>query len=143
MLTKEANERLTQVGPGTPMGNLLRCYWYPVATTTELDEEWVLPIRLLGEDLALFRTEQGELGLVTQRGPHRGASLAYGIPEEGGLRCCYHGWKYDVRGQCVEQPAEPPESTFCQRVQIPAYPVQEMGGFIWAYLGPEPAPLLP
>jgi 5,5'-dehydrodivanillate O-demethylase len=143
MLTKEANERLTQVGPGTPMGNLLRRYWYPVATTTELAQEPVLPVRLLGEDLALFQTEQGALGLVTQRCPHRGASLAYGIPEEDGLRCCYHGWKFNAQGACLEQPAEPPESTFCQRVRIPAYPAQEMGGLVWAYLGPEPVPLLP
>src|SRR5712692_7361695 len=143
MLTKEANQRLTQVGPGTPMGSLLRRYWYPIATTTELEQELILPVRLLGEDLALFKTEQGALGLVAERCPHRGASLAYGIPEEDGLRCCYHGWKYDVSGQCIEQPAESPESTFCQRVRVPAYSVQEMGGLVWGYLGPQPAPLLP
>jgi 5,5'-dehydrodivanillate O-demethylase oxygenase subunit len=143
MLSKEANERLTQVGLGTPMGELLRRYWHPVATVPELLQEPVLAVTLLGENLALYRTEQGELGLVSQRCPHRGASLAYGIPEVDGLRCPYHGWKFSRAGQCLEQPAEPPESSFKDRVHIPAYPVQEMGGLIWAYLGPQPAPLLP
>jgi 5,5'-dehydrodivanillate O-demethylase len=143
MLTKEQNERLTRVGLGTPMGELLRRYWYPVATVPELDQEPVLAVQLLGEHLALYRTEQGALGLVAERCPHRGASLAYGIPEPGGLRCAYHGWLFDGQGRCLEQPAEPDDSTFKQRVRIPAYQVQEMGGLIWAYLGPEPAPLLP
>jgi 5,5'-dehydrodivanillate O-demethylase oxygenase subunit len=143
MLSKEQNERLTRVGPGTPMGALLRRYWYPVATVPELDAEPVLAVQLLGEHLALYRNEQGDLGLVAERCPHRGASLAYGIPEDDGLRCAYHGWKFDGTGRCLEQPPEPGESTFKHRVRIPAYPVQEMGGLIWAYLGPEPAPLLP
>jgi 5,5'-dehydrodivanillate O-demethylase oxygenase subunit len=143
MLSKEANERLTRVGPGTPMGELLRRYWYPVATVPELESEPVLAVKLLGENLALYRNDAGELGLVSERCPHRGASLAYGIPEDDGLRCAYHGWKFSPQGRCLEQPAEPPESTFKHRVQIPAYPVQSMGGLIWAYLGPEPAPLLP
>jgi 5,5'-dehydrodivanillate O-demethylase len=143
MLSKEANERLTQVGMGTPMGELLRRYWHPVATLPELLEEPVLAVTVLGENLALYRTEKGELGLVAQRCPHRGASLAYGIPEEDGLRCPYHGWKFSRSGSCLEQPAEPEDSTFKDRVHIPAYPVQEMGGLIWAYLGPQPTPLLP
>src|SRR5919199_1606812 len=143
MLTKELNERLTRVGPGTPMGNLLRHYWYPIARTPELDEEPVLAVTLLGENLALYRTDSGKLGLVSQRCPHRGASLAYGIPEDEGLRCPYHGWRFDQTGQCNEQPAEPPDSTFKDRIKIPAYPVQELGGLVWAYLGPEPVPLLP
>jgi 5,5'-dehydrodivanillate O-demethylase len=143
MLTQEANERLTKVGPGTPMGGLLRRYWQPVATVPELEAEPVLAVTILGENLALYRTESGELGLVAQRCPHRGASLAYGIPEQDGLRCPYHGWKFSAQGRCLEQPAEPPDSTFKERIQIPAYPVQEMGGLIWAYLGPDPAPLLP
>jgi 5,5'-dehydrodivanillate O-demethylase len=143
MLSKEMNERLTRVGPGTPLGNLLRRYWYPVARTPELDEEPVLAVTLLGENLALYRTESGKLGLVAQRCPHRGASLAYGIPEEDGLRCPYHGWCFDAAGQCNEQPAEPADSTFRERIRIPAYPVQELGGLIWTYLGPEPVPLLP
>ena len=143
MLSKDMNERLTRLGPGTPLGNLLRRYWYPIARTPELSDEPVLAITLLGENLALYRTDSGNLGLVSQRCAHRGASLAYGIPEENGLRCPYHGWKYSERGQCLEQPAEPPESTFKDRIRIPAYPVQELGGLIWAYLGPEPVPLLP
>src|SRR3984893_2140969 len=105
MLTKEANERLTRVGPGTPMGELLRRYWYPVATVPELDQEPVLEVKLLGERLALYRADSGELGLVAERCPHRGASLAYGMPEEDGLRCAYHGWKFSSAGKCLEQPA--------------------------------------
>ncbi len=143
MLTKEANERLTQVGLGTPMGALLRRYWHPVATLPELTAEPVLVVTVLGENLALYRTEAGDMGLVAQRCPHRGASLAYGIPEADGLRCAYHGWKFNAQGTCLEQPAEPGDSTFKDRVHVPAYPVQEMGGLIWAYLGPTPAPLLP
>ena len=143
MLTREANERLTRVGPGTPMGKLLRRYWHPVATVARTRRRAGPAVTLLGENLALFRCDSGELGLVAQRCPHRGASLAYGIPEDDGLRCPYHGWKFDGGGQCLEQPAEPADSTFKDRVQIPAYPVQELGGLIWAYLGPEPAPLLP
>lgn len=143
MLSKELNERLTRVGNGTPMGNLLRRYWLPVARTPELDRESVLAVRVLGEDLALFRSASGRLGLVAQRCAHRGASLAYGIPEEDGLRCAYHGWRFDRSGQCNDQPAEPPESTFKDCVQIAAYPVQELGGLVWAYLGPQPTPLLP
>jgi 5,5'-dehydrodivanillate O-demethylase len=143
MLSKEANERLSQVGPGTPVGELLRRYWHPIATLGELLREPVLAVKLLGENLALYRTEAGELGLVSERCPHRGASLAYGIPEEDGLRCPYHGWKFSGTGHCLEQPAEPDDSTFKHRISIPAYPVQELGGLLFAYLGPEPVPLLP
>src|SRR4051794_7388949 len=143
MLTSEANDRLTRVGQGTPMGNLMRRYWHPVAAVVDLAAEPVLEVKLLGENLALYRAPNGEMGLVAQRCPHRGASMAYGIPEDGGLRCPYHGWKFSDEGVCLEQPAEPEDSTFKHRVRIPAYPVQEMGGLIWAYLGPEPAPLLP
>ncbi|HEX8967977.1 MAG TPA: Rieske 2Fe-2S domain-containing protein, partial [Chloroflexota bacterium] len=143
MLSQQANERLTRVGPGTPMGELLRRYWHPIATVPDLDTEPVLAVKLLGEHLALFRSDAGDLGLVAERCPHRGASLAYAIPEDDGLRCAYHGWKFSRLGRCLEQPAEPDTSTFKYRVQIPAYPVQQMGGLIWAYLGPDPAPLLP
>ncbi|HTE84876.1 MAG TPA: Rieske 2Fe-2S domain-containing protein [Dehalococcoidia bacterium] len=143
MLTREANERLTLVGPGTPMGNLLRRYWHPVTTTVELEAEPVLAVRLLGENLVLYRNDDGHVGMVAERCPHRGASLAYGIPEAEGLRCPYHGWLFSSEGRCLQQPAEPPASTFHNRIRIPAYPVQEMGGLIWAYLGPQPVPLLP
>src|SRR5215831_21316129 len=112
MLSKQVNERLTQVSAGTPMGALLRCYWHPVATVPELDAEPVLAVTILGENLALFRSDAGVLGLVAQRCPHRGASLAYGIPEEDGLRCPYHGWKFARSGHCLEQPAEPADSIF-------------------------------
>lgn len=143
MLAKEQNELLTHVGPGTPMGEVMRRYWHPIATLGQLKDEPVLAIKLLGENLALYRTDSGDLGLVSQRCPHRGASLAYGIPEDEGLRCPYHGWRFDASGRCNDQPAEPDDSTFKHRVQIPAYPVQELGGLVFAYLGPEPAPLLP
>src|SRR6266508_1913672 len=143
MLTGELNQQLTRVGPGTPCGDLLRRYWWPVAVAAQLDEEPVLPVRLLGESLALYRTPTGAIGLVAQRCPHRGASLAYGIPEDAGLRCPYHGWMFDGTGACLEMLAEPPESTFKHRVRIPAYPVQELVGLVFAYLGPEPVPLLP
>ncbi|MFN0073388.1 MAG: Rieske 2Fe-2S domain-containing protein [Chloroflexota bacterium] len=143
MLTKEANERLTRIGPGTPMGNVMRRYWHPIATSGELAEEPVLAVKLLGENLVLYRSPNGDLGMVAERCPHRGASMAYGIPEDGGLRCPYHGWKFSSEGACLEQPAEPQDSTFKHRVRIPAYPVQELAGMIWAYLGPEPVPLLP
>lgn len=139
MLTAEENERLTRVGPGTPMGTLLRRYWHPVGTVVELESEPVQPVRLLGEDLVLFRDESGRLGLVGHTCPHRRVSLAYGIPQENGLRCCYHGWVINTDGRVVDMPFEPA----CLPLKIPAYPVQELGGLIWAYLGPEPAPLLP
>src|SRR5438105_13406970 len=102
MLSKEMNERLTRVGPGTPLGNLLRCYWYPIARAPELDDEPVLAVTLLGENLALYRTDAGALGLVAQRSPHRGPSLASGIPENEGLRCPHTGWRFDATGQCNE-----------------------------------------
>ena len=143
MLPVKENERLTQVGRGTAMGELLRRYWHPVAATAELDENPVKLVKLLGESLVLFRDRQGQLGLIGDTCPHRRVSLLYGIPEAEGLRCCYHGWMFDRTGQCVEMPAEAPHSTFKQRVKISGYPVQEMSGLIFAYLGPEPAPLLP
>jgi 5,5'-dehydrodivanillate O-demethylase len=125
------------------MGNLMRRYWFPVATLADLAAEPVLPVKLLGENLALYRSPSGEMGLVAERCPHRGASMVYGIPEDGGLRCPYHGWKFSDDGACLEQPAEPENSTFKHRVRIPAYPVKELGGLIWTYLGPAPVPELP
>src|SRR5437016_11644605 len=101
MLSQEENETLTRVGPGTPMGDLLRRYWHPIAAKPELDREQVLRVKVLGENLALYKTTRGEMGLVQERCAHRSASLAYGIPDEEGLRCPYHGWKYNAEGRCV------------------------------------------
>ncbi|MEK7216980.1 MAG: aromatic ring-hydroxylating dioxygenase subunit alpha [Chloroflexota bacterium] len=143
MLSKELNERLTRVGPGTPMGELMRRYWHPVAAAVELDENPVKKVRLLGEDLVLYRDRSGNLGLIDEPCPHRRVSMEYGIPEEEGLRCPYHGWLFNHTGQCTEQPAEPWNSTFKDRVRTKAYQVQELTGLVFAYLGPDPAPLLP
>ena len=143
MLSKEENDMLTRVGPGTPCGELMRRYWHPVAVTVQLAENPVRKVRILGEDLVLFRDRSGNLGLIEPRCPHRAMHMAFGIPEEVGLRCPYHGWLFDGTGRCLEQPLAPPDSTFKDRVRIAAYQVQEMGGLVWAYLGPHPAPLLP
>lgn len=142
-LTVEENERLTRVGPGTPMGELLRRYWHPVAASAELVDRPTKAVRLMCEDLVLYKDKSGTLGLVEERCAHRRVNLVWGIPEEQGLRCPYHGWLYDETGQCIEQPGEPTGSTFRNRIQLKSYPVQELGGLIFAYLGPEPAPLLP
>jgi len=145
-MQESRNERLTRVGPGTPMGNLLRRYWQPVGVAVELDKEPVQKIRLLGEDLTLFRSSAGEYGLVGDRCPHRCMAMEYGIPDERGIRCAYHGWLFDAAGECLHQPFEDrvnPESTFKEKTPIKAYPVEELGGLIFAYLGPEPAPLVP
>ena len=143
MLTAEQNERLTQVGPGTPMGELMRRYWQPIAAYAELSENPTKAIRLLGEDLVLYRDRSGTLGLIEASCAHRRVHMLYGIPEERGLRCPYHGWLYDESGQCLEMPAEAPESTFPTRVRLKAYPVEELGGLVFAYLGPAPVPLVP
>ncbi len=143
MLTREENELLTQVGPGTPGGELMRRYWHPVAAAQQLDEDAVQPVRILSEDLVLFCDRRGNMGLIGKRCAHRMMDMRFGIPEDEGLRCPYHGWMYNTEGTCIEMPLEPPESTFKEKISLPSYPVQEMGGLIWAYLGPEPAPLLP
>jgi len=142
MLLKEENELLTRVGRGTPAGEMLRRYWHPIGFVKELKGR-PKRRRILGEDLVLFRDDQGRLGLLGLRCAHRGTSLEFGHIENGGLRCCYHGWLYDIEGRVLEQPGEPPDSTFKERVRQTAYKVQELGGVIFAYLGPEPAPLLP
>jgi 5,5'-dehydrodivanillate O-demethylase len=121
------------------MGEMLRYYWWPIAATVDLDQEPVQPVRLLSEDLTLFRNLKGELGLIGDRCAHRAISMAYGIPQENGLRCAYHGWTYDTEGHVVDMPFEPA----CLPLKIKSYPVQELGGLVWAYLGPEPRPLLP
>jgi 5,5'-dehydrodivanillate O-demethylase len=144
MLTHEENQYLTQVSRGTPCGELLRRYWHPVAAAAELtDEKPIRAVKILNEELVIYRNRQGEYGLVGEHCPHRSASLAYGRVEEEGIRCPYHGWKFDQTGRCLEQPAEPPESTFKDRIKHVAYPVQYLGGLLYAYLGPPPAPLLP
>ena len=143
MLTVEENDRLTRVGPGTPMGDLMRRYWHPVAGVSEMAERWTLRVRILGEDLVLFKDRSGTFGLIGEFCPHRRASLAYGIPTDDGIRCPYHGWKFDAAGHCLEQPNEPEGSNFKDKVATAGYPVQELGGLLWAYLGPLPAPLIP
>ena len=137
---------LTRVGPGTPMGALLRRYWIPAVMSEQLPQTGGAPVRvrLLGENLVAFRDPEGTLGLVKEHCPHRGASLAYGRNEVGGLRCLYHGWKINAQGCVVETPAEPPESTFAKRICHPSYPLHEAGGIIWTYMGPpELKPLFP
>jgi phenylpropionate dioxygenase-like ring-hydroxylating dioxygenase large terminal subunit len=136
VLSKEDNEILTRVSPGTPMGNLLRRYWIPACLSSEVAQADGPParVRLLGEDLVAFRDSRGRVGLVGESCPHRGASLFYGRNEECGLRCTYHGWKFDVTGQCVDQRSE--LRPFADRIKITSYPVLESGGIIWAYLGP-------
>jgi 5,5'-dehydrodivanillate O-demethylase len=143
MLHRDKNEAFTRVGPGSPAGELLRRYWYPIAAVSELDADPVKKVRLLGEDLVLYRDGRGTLGLIAELCPHRRASLAYGIPEQDSIRCPYHGWAFDSTGACVEQPAEPSVSTFKDRIRTTAYAAQELGGMVFAYLGPQPAPLLP
>jgi 5,5'-dehydrodivanillate O-demethylase len=144
MLSHEENKLLTRVGPGTPAGEMLRRYWWPVGFTEHVKENGrPVKVRLLGEDLVLFRDGAGRLGILGLHCSHRGTSLEFGRVEDKGIRCCYHGWLYDVSGRCLEQPAEPEDSTFHERVQHPAHKAEEIGGFIFAYIGPEPAPLLP
>ena len=146
MLTHEENERLTRVGPGTPMGDLLRRYWYPIATVSQMKDRDTMPVRLLGEDLVLYRDLSGNFGLLTARCPHRGMSLAYGIPTECGLRCPYHGWAFDGAGNCTEQPyedTENPQGRYKDKIKTPAYHVDQLGGMIFGYLGPNPVPVLP
>jgi 5,5'-dehydrodivanillate O-demethylase oxygenase subunit len=174
MLSRSDNERLTQVGPGTPAGEWLRRYWLPVAISDawtgmrsmwESDETFTFQgrtdtttnfgrrlaefngkptrIRVLGEDLVLFRDGSGRLGLFELRCPHRGASFEFGRVKADGLECLYHGWKFDVGGRCLSQPTEPPGSNFCEKVRNVAYPVREMGGLVWTYMGPGESPVLP
>ncbi|WP_298236433.1 aromatic ring-hydroxylating dioxygenase subunit alpha [uncultured Azohydromonas sp.] len=146
MLSAEKNRRLTEVGPGTPMGELLRRYWHPVAGIDELERHPVKAVRLMGEDLVLFKDAEGAYGLVDRHCAHRRADLSYGFVEPGGLRCNYHGWQFDVQGRCVHQPfeeaADPQARAKC-KVRLKAYRVQPLAGMLWAYMGPEPAPLLP
>jgi 5,5'-dehydrodivanillate O-demethylase len=145
VLTREQSETLTRVGSGTPMGELLRRYWVPVAAGVEVAPGSAIPVRVFGEDLALFRTAVGAPGLVNARCPHRGASLAYGIADDDGIRCPYHGWRFDGDGHCLEITtlAGVDHEPLRNQAATTGYPVRELGGLVFAYLGPAPAPALP
>jgi 5,5'-dehydrodivanillate O-demethylase len=147
VLTRDQQEALTRVGPGTPMGEVLRRYWFPVTASSALAPGQAMPVRLLGEDFALFRTRDGVPGLVDARCPHRGASLAYGWVDGSGLRCAYHGWCFDRDGACRDVPsladAGSDGSAVRDRVRVRAHRVEELAGLVFTYVGPEPAPLLP
>ncbi|HEY7198958.1 MAG TPA: Rieske 2Fe-2S domain-containing protein [Candidatus Dormibacteraeota bacterium] len=142
MLRAEENEYVTRIGPGTPMGSLMRQYWVPAMLSSELPRPDCPPVRvmLLGEKLIAFRATDGRVGLLDNFCPHRGASLFFGRSEGCGLRCVYHGWQFDVEGRCIDMPSEPPESTFKNKVSAKAYPCQERGGIVWAYMGPRETP---
>ncbi len=142
MLSTRDNELMCQVGPGTLMGDLMRQYWLPALMTSELGEPDGPPlrVRLLGEDLVAFRASSGDVGLVQNACPHRGASIFFGRNEEDGLRCVYHGWKFDVAGACIDMPSEPAESNFKSKVRTKAYACRERNGVIWAYLGQRAEP---
>src|SRR3974390_1644298 len=142
MLTREENERLTRVGPGTLIGELFRQYWIPAVLSSELPQPDGNPVRvmLLGEQLIAFRDTTGNVGLIQNNCPHRGASLFFGRNEEAGLRCVYHGWKFATDGTCIDMPNEPAESDFRNKVRAIAYPTVDRGGVLWAYLGPEALP---
>ena len=143
MTTKEQNELMTRVGPDTRMGKLLRRYWHPVAALDEMIGRWTKRVRLLGEDLVLFKTRNGAFGLIEENCPHRRASFFHGMPTENGIRCPYHGWHFDPSGTCIEQPFEKGRNALLGKQVADAYPVEELGGMLFAYLGPKPAPLLP
>jgi 5,5'-dehydrodivanillate O-demethylase len=146
VLSPEQNRTLAEVGPGTRMGGLLRRYWMPIAAVAELDDCPIKPVRIVGEDLVLYRDRTGRYGLVDRHCAHRRADLSHGWVEDCGIRCHYHGWLWDRAGKCLEQPFEEiahPEARFKDRVRITAYAVEAKAGLLWAYLGPEPAPLVP
>src|SRR6266852_2377512 len=142
MLSTEDTELLCRVGPTTPMGALIRQYWIPALVSTELPERDGAPVRvrLLGENLIAFRTTSGKIGLIQNHCPHRGASLFFGRNEEEGLRCVYHGWKFDTIGACVDMPSEPAERNFRNKVKATAYLCIERGEVVWAYMGPRTTP---
>src|SRR5215467_628232 len=138
MMTREHNELITPTGPGTPVGNLFRRYWIPALLFEELPEPECPPVRvkLLSERFIAFRDTRGRLGLIDEFCAHRGVSLWFGRNEGNGLRCPYHGWKYDYTGQCVDVPSEPEETGFCRKIKLKSYPLVESGGILWAYMGP-------
>lgn len=139
MISAEQNEYLCRTGPGTPMGDLFRRYWIPALMASELPAPDCAPVRvsLLSERLIAFRDSDGKIGLMDEFCAHRGVSLWFGRNEEGGLRCPYHGWKYNTEGQCIEVPSEPVSSGFCQKIKLKSYPCIELGDVIWTYMGPE------
>ena len=144
MVPHETNRLLTQTGPGTPMGDVMRSYWQPIALSEELPPGSApMPVRILSEDLVLFRDEQGRLGLLGKQCPHRCTDLSYGRIENGGLRCLYHGWLFDVKGKCLEQPAEPENSTYKDEIKHTAYPTHEVGGMIFTFMGKGEPPKFP
>jgi 5,5'-dehydrodivanillate O-demethylase len=144
VLTAEENQMLTEVGPGTPMGELLRRYWMPVAAAEELtDDQPTKFVRIMGEDLVLWKDKSGNVGLIQDHCAHRGASLMYGRVEERGISCAYHGWLFNTAGDCLECPAEPAGSLFHLTVKMRAYPVRKFVGMYWTYMGPLPAPEIP
>src|SRR6266481_2422202 len=138
MLPREENELLTRIGPDTPMGRTMRLYWIPACLASEVAEPDGPPVRvrLLGEDLVAFRDSEGRIGLLDEFCPHRRVSLFFGRNEECGLRCVYHGWKFDVAGSCVDMPNEAADTPMKDRVKILAYPTVERGGVIWTFMGP-------
>ena len=142
MLTQEENKLFTSIGPGTPMGAMLRRYWHPVGCS-ELVTTKPQRVKVMGEELVLYRGESGDTHLMQLRCAHRSLALDYGRVEGDCIRCPYHGWKYDATGQCLEQPAEPEGSGFKEKVQLRSYKTQEISGLVFGYMGPEPAPLLP
>ncbi|MCZ4519432.1 aromatic ring-hydroxylating dioxygenase subunit alpha [Rhodococcus ruber] len=143
-MRQEDNKTLTGTGPGTPAGDWMRLYWQPVALSEELDtDRAAVPVRVLGEDLVLFRNEDLSLGLIDRRCAHRGADLSLGRLEDGGLRCYFHGWLFEGSGQCLQTPAEPDDSPLASKVKIKSYPVVERNGIMWGYLGTETPPKLP
>jgi nitrite reductase/ring-hydroxylating ferredoxin subunit len=144
MLSAEQNDLITRIGPGTGAGNLMRRYWQPAALAVELEgNRPVKPVQLLGKDLVMFRDLQGRYGLIARACPHRGTDLAYGRLEDGGLRCAFHGWLFDVHGRCLETPAEPEGSALCRNIRQTAYPVVEKSGIVFAYLGAGEPPCFP
>src|SRR5882762_1693613 len=137
MMSREQNDQLSRIGPGTLMGKLLRRYWAPFLLASEIPEPDCPPVRvkLMGEPLVCFRDSKGQIGLVDEFCAHRGVSLWFGQNEECGLRCPYHGWKYDVTGQCIDVPSEP-EGNFAKNIKLKSYPCIEKAGIVWAYMGP-------
>jgi phenylpropionate dioxygenase-like ring-hydroxylating dioxygenase large terminal subunit len=144
MMSQEQNDLITRTGAKDPCGKLMRMYWQPAALVDELaGPRPVKPVKLLGENLVLFRDDEGRYGLIERHCAHRGADLAFGRLENGGLRCAFHGWLFDATGQCLETPAEPKDSPLCKGIRQRAYPVVEKSGILWAYLGEGEPPAFP